>query len=85
MQNENLTYILVDFLFLDIGKCCGTILCYVKIYDKRALGMPNHLKIQLTYVEQDPNIALNLNYKQFIIKRALEMTIPLKVQLMYVN
>ena len=33
--------------------------------------MPYLLKIRLKYFEKDENIALNLNYKQFIIKRAL--------------
>ena len=36
---------------------------------KRALGMPNLLKIQLTYIEQDPNIALNSNNIQIYNKK----------------
>ena len=36
---------------------------------ERALGMPNRLKKQLTYVEQDPNIALNCNKIQILNKK----------------
>ena len=41
----------------------------MQIYDKRALRMPYPLKIQLTYVEQDSNIALNCNYKEIYNKK----------------
>ena len=70
MQNENLAYISVNSLFLDIGECLGIILCYIKKFMiKGALGMHNRLKIQLTYVEQDTNIALNCNNIQIYNKK----------------
>ena len=57
MQNENLTLILETPLFLKVGK---------KI--KRALMMPNLLKIQIEYFEKDENFALHCNYKQIFNK-----------------
>ena len=37
---------------------------------KRAMGMPNLLQIQLTYDEQEPNIALNCNKIQIYNKKS---------------
>ena len=50
---------------------------------KRALGMLNRLKIQLTYVEQDRNIAFNCNNIQIYHKKALQMPNVLKIRLKY--
>ena len=38
---------------------------------KRALGMPNILQIQLTYAEEETNIALNCNNIQIYNKKDL--------------
>ena len=43
---------------------------------KRALGVPNILTIELTYVEQDPNTALNCNNIQIYNKKS---TIDVKI------
>ena len=37
---------------------------------KRALGMPNLLKIQFTSIEHDPNIAINCNNYQIYNKNS---------------